>query len=212
MVPKPKIVMFISYSHKDERLCEKLRTHLASLARDDVEICYDNDILPGEEIDPRIRKDLKRSNIFIALASPDYLHSNYCFEIEYRYALGRARRKTMHVVAAIVRPCQWKNTRMQRYKSLPKDGKPASLWTNADKAYEDIVDGIRRVVSNARTTPGIDINPIARPSTAKRKLARSRANKSAEKLPSTPRDRSKPAQRRASTPKRPSRAVKKPAK
>jgi hypothetical protein len=48
---------------------------------------------------------------------------------------------------------------MGRYKALPKDGKPASRWTNRDLAYEDIVDGIRQVVAAAKAAVAEDAVP-----------------------------------------------------
>lgn len=153
------ITVFISYSHRDARAREKLETHLASIAREGVKFWYDGNILGGGELNPEIRRALRQSNVFVALASPDYLKSEYCFENEYQYALRRAARKTMYVVIAVIRPCQWKHTRMGRYKALPKDGKPASRWTNRDLAYEDIVDGIRQVVTAAKAAAAEDSVP-----------------------------------------------------
>ena len=144
------ITIFVSYSHKDAGACRKLRTHLAPLEREGIEVWWDDEILGGSELDPEIRRALQRSSIFVALVSPEYLASHYCFEIEYKYALGRARRKTMHVLAAMIRPSGWKHTRMARYKALPKDGKPTTQWSNRDQAYEDIADGIRRVIKALR--------------------------------------------------------------
>jgi hypothetical protein len=73
-----RLLIFISYSHKDEEAREKLEIHLAQLKREGVATWFDGDMIPGDEIDPIIRRALRRADIFVALASPDYLHSNYC--------------------------------------------------------------------------------------------------------------------------------------
>ncbi|MDX7951144.1 TIR domain-containing protein [Lichenihabitans sp. Uapishka_5] len=142
--------LFVSYSHKDEAFRVKLKTHLAALERDGLGVFYDGDITPGKALDAEIMRKLKGATIFIALASPDYLASRYCFMTEYQYALRRAARGTMHVVVAILRPCQWKHTRMGHYKSLPVDGKEVTRWANRDAAFEDIVNGLRRVIAEAK--------------------------------------------------------------
>ncbi|WP_174275143.1 TIR domain-containing protein [Sphingomonas bacterium] len=49
--------------------------HLAPLQREGIEIWVDNDLIPGDELDPTIRRALRRADIFVALASPDDLHS-----------------------------------------------------------------------------------------------------------------------------------------
>ena len=141
--------LFVSYSHKDEAFRAKLKTHLAALEREGLSVFYDGDITPGKAIDPEIKRNLRTATVFIALASPDYLESRYCFVTEYQYALRRAARGTMHVVVAVLRPCQWKHTRMGHYKSLPFDGKEVTRWANRDAAFEDIVNGLRRVVAEA---------------------------------------------------------------
>ena len=145
----PRLTVFLSYSHKDSAYLERLKTQLSPLAREGVELWYDNNIDPGAEIDPGIRKALKRARVFVAIVSPDYLESRYCYDREYRYAEGRRKRGTMCVVAAIVRACGWQSTAVARYKALPRDGKPANEWPSRDRAYKDIADGIRRVVQVA---------------------------------------------------------------
>ncbi|WP_418885054.1 toll/interleukin-1 receptor domain-containing protein [Aurantimonas endophytica] len=151
--------IFISYSHKDSGALARLVAHLATLKRGGVEIWIDENILPGHEIDREIPRALKQANIFIAMVSPDYMASKYCFETEYRYALGRRERQTMSVVAAIIRPCDWKQSPMARYKALPRDGKSVIEWPHQDMAYADIVQGIRRVVGEVSRG---ELKPIGR--------------------------------------------------
>ncbi len=146
---KPPLV-FISYSHLDDDARKTLDKHLIQLKREGVEVWFDGDILPGAEIDPDVRRMLKRADVFVALGSPDYLNSTYCFETEYGYAIRKAARKQVHVVVALLRACQWRHTRMARYKLLPKDGKPVDQWARRGDAYEDIVEGIRAVVKAVR--------------------------------------------------------------
>ena len=142
---KPPLI-FVSYSHKDDEARQTLDTHMAQLKREGVEVWFDGDLLPGDELDPNIQRVLKRADIFVALASPHYLHSTYCYDREYGYAIRKAARKKIHVVVAILRACQWRHTRMARYKLLPKDGRPIDQWARRGDAYEDIVEGIRAVV------------------------------------------------------------------
>jgi hypothetical protein len=146
---KPPLV-FISYSHHDDDARKTLDKHLIQLKREGVEVWFDGDILPGAEIDPDVRRMLKRAHVFVALGSPDYLNSTYCFDTEYGYAIRKAARKQVHVVVALLRACQWRHTRMARYKLLPKDGKPVDQWARRGDAYEDIVEGIRAVVKVVR--------------------------------------------------------------
>jgi hypothetical protein len=146
----PNPLIFISYCHRDEAFRERLMVHLAPLRREGIEIWVDNDLAPGDELDPTIRRALRRADIFVALASPDYLHSKYCFETEYGFALRKAKRKKMHVVVAIARHCQWKRTRIGRYLVLPKEGKAIEDFGRRSQAFEQIVEGIRVVLKRIK--------------------------------------------------------------
>lgn len=120
--------VFISYCHRDDGARDRLDVHMTQLKREGVSVFFDGDMIAGTELDPRIRRELRLAEIFVALASPAYLHSRYCFETEYGYALRKAKRGGIHLVVALVEECQWRHTRMARYKLLPRDGKPVSKW------------------------------------------------------------------------------------
>ena len=139
--------VFISYSHKDEAALERLHTHLAVLRRDGrIDEWFDRDILAGEEIDAEVAERLESSGLFLLLASPDFLASNYCVEREMERALERHRLGDARVVPIIVEPCDWASTPLRNLKALPRDGKPVSEWTNENNAYLDVVQELRRVL------------------------------------------------------------------
>ena len=147
---KPEVRVFISYSHKDEASRVKLETHLAQLKRDGVSTWFDGDLTAGDALDSNIARQLRGAHVFVALLSPDYLASTYCWDIEYKRAMGRRARGTMRVIAVLLRPCDWRNTRAADFKLLPKDGRPVSEWRPADKAFLDAASGIRAVVKAIR--------------------------------------------------------------
>lgn len=147
---------FISYSHLDEKALERLHKHLAMLLREGtISAWFDHAILAGAQLGQIIQGELDSSDIFLALVSPDYLASNYCYEKEFQHALQRARTGSMRLIPIILEPCDWLSSPLSEFMALPKDGKPISEWTNANNAYLDVVTGIRRVVqSETRPTTG----------------------------------------------------------
>ncbi len=145
--------VFVSYSHLDDEFRKRFETHMAQLHREGVRTWFDGDISPGAELDPSIRRALKQADIFVALASPNYLASRYCFEKEYGFALRKAARKKLFVVVVLLRQCQWRHTRMARYKLLPRDAKPIDQWARRGDAWENVVEGIRAVVKQFRLVP-----------------------------------------------------------
>ncbi len=166
------ILIFVSYSHKDNDHRLRLTTHLAPLLREkDVDIWYDGDIEPGKAITPEIRKKLRETDIFVGLASSSYFASDYCYKKEYLPMLRKAKRGRPKVVVAMVETCDWRNTITAAYKVLPDDGKSVDKHGNRNQAYLEIVQGIRRVVRSARQEKGKARAEADRLSTQKVKAA-----------------------------------------
>lgn len=144
------VQIFISYSHADDRVLERLHKHLAMMQRDALISAWsDHQILPGANLNAAISSELEKADIFLALLSPDYLASNYCYEKEFEFALERSREGALRVVPVIAEPCDWLSSPFQEFLALPKEGKAISEWTNANNAYLDIVTGLRRLVGEA---------------------------------------------------------------
>ncbi|MHC1946490.1 toll/interleukin-1 receptor domain-containing protein [Bradyrhizobium sp. UFLA06-06] len=140
---------FISYSHRDEKALERLHIHLATLRREGaISAWYDREILAGDDFDIEIDAALSKSEIFLALVSPDFLASSYCYDQEVSKALERHAQGTLRVVPIVIEPCDWKSTPLGKLKALPKDGKPISTWTNENIAYLDVAMELRRIASD----------------------------------------------------------------
>jgi hypothetical protein len=147
---------FISYSHRDKKALERLHVHLAALRRErTISTWYDREILAGADIDDEIRLNLAQADIFLALVSPDFLASSYCYEKEMQSALERYAAGTLRVVPVILEPCDWMLTPLGKLKAIPNDGMPVSTWTNENSAYLDVVKELRRLCS-PQTRPTFD--------------------------------------------------------
>lgn len=102
---------FISYSHRDEKALDRLHKHLAMLGREGlIETWYDRNILAGGDIDREVQKALADSELFLALISPDFLASDYCYKREMETALARHDEGSMRVVPIILEPCDWQSS------------------------------------------------------------------------------------------------------
>src|SRR6185437_8083890 len=140
--------LFISYSHRDEKALERLHTHLAMLRREGAIVAwYDRAILAGDDIDNEVDANLADSDIFLALVSPDFLASKYCYEREMTKALERHDAGALRVVPIILEPCDWNSSPLGKLKALPKDGKAISIWANQNVAFLGIVEELRRVLA-----------------------------------------------------------------
>jgi len=142
---------FISYAHTDEKYLERLHKHLVMLRREgDLQDWSDHKILPGSKLGDTISTSLNESNLFIALLSPDYLASNYCYEKEFEQARKMHEEGRIRIVPVILEPCDWLASPFSEFMALPKDGLPISEWTNHNNAYLNVVTGLRRVIDSMK--------------------------------------------------------------
>lgn len=143
--------VFISYSHADEALVERLRKHLASLRRDGlITDWYDREIHAGSSLHDEISEELEAASIFIACVSADFIASDYCVELELGRALKRAEEGSLIVIPVILEPCDWHSSPLGKFLAVPKDGKPVSEFTNQNAAFLNVVQEIRRLVDRAK--------------------------------------------------------------
>ncbi|VFU17681.1 TIR protein [Methylocella tundrae] len=160
---------FLSYSHADEKALERLHKHLAVLKREGTLPTWsDHAILAGDRLDGVISAQLERSQIFLALVSPDYLASQYCYDKEFARALELAAAGRMRIVPVILEPCDWLSSPFKDFAALPKDGQPISGFTNPNNAYLNVVVGLRRLIEVPGNGTSAPADGIASPGQARR--------------------------------------------
>ena len=68
-------------------LKHRFLVHLAALRREGlIGIWHDRMLKPGQHLDSAIETELAAADLVILLISPDFIHSNYCTEIEMQRA------------------------------------------------------------------------------------------------------------------------------
>lgn len=144
------IEVFVSYSHEDDSLRQKLGAHLSLLKRQNViDEWHDRLIDAGEAWADRIDQRLESAAIILLLVSADFIASDYCYEREMKRALERDDAGTARVIPVILREVDnWQAAPFGRLQALPDRGKPVSSWSNEDAALADVARGIRRVVES----------------------------------------------------------------
>lgn len=104
------IDLFVSYSHKDKLLREKLGTHLAALEKQGlVRSWHDRKIGPGREWEKQINQKLNDAHLILLLISADFLNSAYCYGLEMTQALNRHDNGEARVIPIILRPVTGKS-------------------------------------------------------------------------------------------------------
>ncbi len=146
------ITIFLSYAHADEAYRRELEKHLASLRREGfIAPWHDRKIVPGADIGREIDANLERADIILLLVSPDFIDSDYCYDIEMKRAVGRHRDGSARVIPVIVRPCDWHSAPFGRLKALPKDGTPISTYSNPDEAFLEVAQAIRALAGSVKS-------------------------------------------------------------
>lgn len=142
--------LFYSYCHSDEEFREYMERHLSVLKRSgEISEWCDRKILPGQNFVEEIDRQMEAADIIVLLISSDFLASPACVH-EMTAALNLREDTTTTVIPVIVRPCDWKHSKISSLLALPTDGLPITVWSNKDEAFQSIADGIRRTISESK--------------------------------------------------------------
>lgn len=140
--------IFISYSHADEALRNELEVHLSMLKRQGlVDVWHDRRLVAGDHLDWTISRELDEADVILLLVSPNFLASDYCYQIEKGRALERHREGTARLISVILRPCDWTHTDLAQFLVVPKDAKPVTQWPDRDEAFLDVTKSIRKAIT-----------------------------------------------------------------
>jgi CheY-like chemotaxis protein len=157
--------LFCSYSHKDEALREELDAHLALLRRRGVlNPWHDRRIAPSDDWKESIDSHLEAADIVLLLISPDFMASDYCYDVEMTRAIARHQSGATRVVPVIARSVDLEGAPFATIQALPKDAKPVTSWSNRDEAWTDVAKGIRKLAEAVATSqPPAPAPPSAPP-------------------------------------------------
>ena len=147
------VKLFLSYSHADETLRNQLEAHLAALKHQGrIDMWHDRCVIAGDDLDDAISAEIEDAKIILLLISSDFIASDYCYGVETARALKRHQANEARVVPVVLRPCDWHELPFGRLLALPTDGKPITGWPNIDEAFLDIVQGIKKALTELGTT------------------------------------------------------------
>jgi internalin A len=143
--------VFYSYSHKDERLRNRLDVYLKLLQRRGlISSWFDRRITAGDEWKQSIDENLNNSDIILLMISADFIASDYCYEHEMSRALERHSSGEAIVVPVILRDVDWSTTPFARLNVLPKDGVAVMKWQKRDSAWRHVSEAIEQLVYEIR--------------------------------------------------------------
>lgn len=147
------VALFYSYAQEDEPFREQLEKHLSLLQRQGlISPWHHRQILPGQPWAQEIDEHLQMAAIILLLISPDFLASDYCYEIEMRRAIERHQRGEARVIPLILRPCDWHDAPFGSLEALPRNRKPISTWKHPDEAFAEVAHYLRQIIEHPEDT------------------------------------------------------------
>ena len=139
--------IFITYSHKNSDAKDKLITYLDVMKQNGlIDVWHDNVILPGDKWRDAIFNNLADSDILLYLTCPYSLASENCHK-----ELTAALNPNIRVIPIILEHCDWENHQLSEFQALPDKGKPISVWQPESKGWQNVVDGIRKVIKGMQS-------------------------------------------------------------
>jgi len=138
--------VFISYSHNDEDLKERLLAHLRGVGAltGALDVWTDKKIEPGKKWRAEIRKALSESSLAVLLVTADFLSSD-ATRAEVSELLRLREEEGLPILPVIGKPCLWHEADWLRsLQVFPKDGTPISSLGSLqrDEALAQIAQNI----------------------------------------------------------------------
>lgn len=141
--------IFISYSPKDKRSLDELRTHLSQYIHSGLVNAWDNTmILPGAKWHDEINKAIQSAKVAILLVSADFLASEFIVKNELSPVLKAAEHEGTTILCIILRPCAFNDTDLAQYQAVNAPSNPLSnmsvgkrdaIWEQVSTRVKDIL-------------------------------------------------------------------------
>lgn len=138
--------LFISYAHEDEGDKEELEKRLKPYVRSKkIDSWNDRAILPGTEWDDEIKKQMNTADVIIFLVSPDFIASDYIYDVEIAKAIERYDNGDLIIVPIVIRPSDLSELKIKKFQALPRNAQAISTWNNEDEAWLNVIQGLKRI-------------------------------------------------------------------
>ena len=148
--------VFISYSHKDTRWLERLKTMLQPLTRaGEIDAWDDMRIRSGQNWREQIRRAIASANAAVLLVSSDFLASDFIAAEELPPILAAAKGEGRTILWLLVTPCLWKHTVFGSIQAAHKTDRPLNSLKKA-QADQILAEVAEELLAIAKTKPQAD--------------------------------------------------------
>jgi tetratricopeptide (TPR) repeat protein len=152
LMPQP--VIFISYSHKDEKEKDRLLSHLGVLQGEGlIDLWSDDRIGAGADWEQEINEAMTQARVAILLISVSFLNSGFILGKEVPALLKRRQDEGLTVFPVIAKACVWEEVEwLTKMNVRPKYGRP--IWgAGGRRVDEDLAEIAKEVAAIVKTSP-----------------------------------------------------------
>ncbi len=150
--PSTPTEVFIASAERDRTLRRALEIQLSLLHRRGlVTLWHEQQIEPGTERAQEIDAHLDAAGVIVLLISPAFVASDYCYDQVLPRALKRHADGQAQVVPVLLRPLDdWEHAAFGHLQPLPANRRAITDWRNRERAFTEVVTGIRQAVEALR--------------------------------------------------------------
>jgi internalin A len=135
--------IFISYSHKDQRIINEFKTTLAPVVRSGaIDLWDDSKIKPGMRWKEEIKTALGEAKVAVLLVSPHFLASDFITNHELLPLLDSAGKDGVTIFWVLVSVCLWDKTEIVNYQAAHDPKRPLDLFDRPKRQV--VIDEICR--------------------------------------------------------------------
>ncbi len=174
--------IFLVFDRKDRRFRDDMITQLAVLRRNGkIDDWHEYEVYPGSDWQSVDNERLNQANIILLFVTPDFIASDYCYDVQMQQALARHNAGEAHVIPILFLPTLWRDLPFAHLQGLPlteqKEIKAVSEWRSKYTAYVEIIKGIQRVIEKISSSDTSSLPPESPEEPPAKKLSPARGTR-----------------------------------
>lgn len=156
----PKLKVFVSYSHANYKVWDKLKPHLDVLINENlISWWFDGKIRAGSEWDDAIRQEMKEADIIILLLSTPFFASKYIKGVELNEARRRFEAGEAEILPVLLEPSEafaqhkWLN-KLQTVPNQYGQLRPISSYNPSINGWNEVQRALRVMIAEVAARRG----------------------------------------------------------